>query len=294
MIRLGVPQVALSGLQVLLSTSLKHVLCKAVCWGWSRPFGRETWSTGTRLWHIAALCGGPLAPRGWCSAAQARWNKIAQSSGSWRRTQVSAPSILQNIWASNGALSWTMLLSGIFFAWTTHIMGGGSTLWWTKQLLPSCRCLRRNLCPRMQLKSTLCWSALSACKCWIFCIFWILCISCILFIVFFICRLKKDRKTFKDVPLFGIGMLHMLDQYFWNLPFASPKQATVVREKFNIPEEDWQAKHMELEGEHKADGARDQQLWNGWKQWLGAAGPQAAEPARVAPASLAAPVYDDA
>ena len=108
----------------------------------------------------------------------------------------------------------------------------------------------------------------------------------------FICRLKKDRRTFKDVPLFGIGMLHMLDQLFWNLPFASSKQATVVREKFNIPEEDWQAKLTELEGEHKADGARDQ-LRNGWKQWLGDAGPQAAFPARVAPASLATPVYDD-
>ena len=45
---------------------------------------------------------------------------------------------------------------------------------------------------------------------------------------------------------------------FWNLPFASSKQATVVREKFNIPEEDWQAKRTELEGEHKADGTLDQ------------------------------------
>ena len=108
-----------------------------------------------------------------------------------------------------------------------------------------------------------------------------------------ICRLKKDRKTFKDVPLFGIGMLHMIDQIFWNLPFASPKQATVVREKCNIPEEDWQAKRTQLEEEHKADGARDQ-LRNGWKQWLGAAGPQAEQPARVAPASLETPVFNDA
>ena len=115
----------------------------------------------------------------------------------------------------------------------------------------------------------------------------------IIYCLVFFCRLKKDRKTFKDVPLFGIGMLHMLDQFFWNLPFASPKQATVVREKFNIPEEDWRAKRTELEEEHKADGARDQ-LRNGWKQWLGAAGPQAAEPARVAPVSLATPVFDDA
>ena len=104
--------------------------------------------------------------------------------------------------------------------------------------------------------------------------------------------MKKDRQTFKDVPLFGVGMLHLLDQVFWNLPFASTKQATNVREKYNIPKEDWLAKRTELEGEHKADGARDQ-LRAGWKQWLGHVAPQAADPARVAPASLVTPVYDD-
>jgi hypothetical protein len=77
-----------------------------------------------------------------------------------------------------------------------------------------------------------------------FCIFWIC----------FICRLRKDGKPFKEVPLFGIGMLQMLDELFWNLPFA--KQATVVRENFNYPEADWQAKREELEEEHNADGAR--------------------------------------
>ena len=65
----------------------------------------------------------------------------------------------------------------------------------------------------------------------------------------FICRLTKDGKTFKEVPFFGIGMLQMLDQVFWTLPFASTKQATVVREKFNYPEADWQAKREELEKE---------------------------------------------
>jgi hypothetical protein len=33
----------------------------------------------------------------------------------------------------------------------------------------------------------------------------------------------------------------MLHQVFWNLLFASAKQATVVREKLNYPYEDWQA-----------------------------------------------------
>ena len=91
--------------------------------------------------------------------------------------------------------------------------------------------------------------------------------------------------------MFGIGMLQMLDQVFWNLPFASAKQATVVREKFNYPEADWQAKREELEKKHNADGARDQ-LRAGWLQWLGEAVCQTAS-ARVAPASLATPVIDD-
>ena len=93
--------------------------------------------------------------------------------------------------------------------------------------------------------------------------------------------------------MFGIGMLQMLDQVFWNLPFASAKQDTIVRKKFNYPEEDWQAKREELEKEHNADGARDQ-LRAGLLQWLGEAGSvcQTAS-ARVAPASLATPVIDD-
>jgi hypothetical protein len=107
---------------------------------------------------------------------------------------------------------------------------------------------------------------------------------------YYFCRLRKDRKTFKEVPLFGVGMLQMIYQVFWNLPFASSKQATAVREKFNHPEEDWEVKREELEKEHKADGARDQ-LRAGWVQWLGGAvGPTAV---RVAPASLATPIINE-
>jgi hypothetical protein len=86
-------------------------------------------------------------------------------------------------------------------------------------------------------------------------------------------------------------MLQMLDQVFWNLPFASAKQATVVRKKFNYPEADWQAKSKELEKEHNADGARDQ-LQAGWLQWLGGAACQTAS-AWVVLAILATPVIDD-
>ena len=111
----------------------------------------------------------------------------------------------------------------------------------------------------------------------------------------FICRLKKDRKTFKDVPLFGIGMLHMIDHFFWNLPFASPSRLQLSGRSSILPRRIGRPSARSLRGSIKrmGPGTYDQQLRNGWKQWLGAAGPQAAEPARVAPASLATPVYVD-
>ena len=43
------------------------------------------------------------------------------------------------------------------------------------------------------------------------------------------------------------------------LVLSRPLAATVVREKFNYPEVDWQAKREELEKEHNADGARESQ-----------------------------------
>ena len=95
-----------------------------------------------------------------------------------------------------------------YYGWWFYFLVNNAVM-----LLLSCRVFLRDWCPRMQLKSSLCWSALSAaCKCGVFCIFCIFCIlsGCIfcIFIVLFICRLKKDNKTFKDVPLFSIGMLY--------------------------------------------------------------------------------------
>jgi hypothetical protein len=36
------------------------------------------------------------------------------------------------------------------------------------------------------------------------------------------------------VPLFDKGFLYVVDNLFWNLPFASVKQSISVREKFHI------------------------------------------------------------
>ena len=80
-------------------------------------------------------------------------------------------------------------------------------------------------------------------------------------------RLKKDGVTRKTMKLLGNGFLHLVDHLFWNLPFASVKQGISVREKNNIPEEDWDRAFQAILAEHEKDGAR-QQLIDGWKTWI--------------------------
>ena len=80
-------------------------------------------------------------------------------------------------------------------------------------------------------------------------------------------RFKKDGVTPKTVPLLGKGFLHMVDNLFWNLPFASAKQGTSVREKFHVSEEDWDARFQQITSDHDKDGAR-QELIEGWKSWF--------------------------
>ena len=80
-------------------------------------------------------------------------------------------------------------------------------------------------------------------------------------------RLKNDGVTRKTMKLFGKGFLHLVDNIFWNLPFASVKQGISVREKNNISEEDWDNTFQSITAEHDKDGAR-QQLIDGWKKWI--------------------------
>ncbi len=80
-------------------------------------------------------------------------------------------------------------------------------------------------------------------------------------------RLKTDSKSSKEVKLFGDGFLQLVDHLFWNLPFTSSKQAHEVREKNNIPVEEWERKWDQIIREHSVAGARDQ-LLTGWKSWL--------------------------
>ena len=78
------------------------------------------------------------------------------------------------------------------------------------------------------------------------------------------------------MPLLGKGILCLVDNLFWNLPFTSTKQATAVHEKFNVSEEDWDAKILEIMSEHARDGAREQ-LIDGWKSWIQARQAQGGE-----------------
>jgi hypothetical protein len=81
------------------------------------------------------------------------------------------------------------------------------------------------------------------------------------------CRFKNDGVSRKTVPLFGKGFLYVVDNLFWNLPFASVKQSIAVREKFHITEEEWTEKWKYFTSEHDEDGAREQ-LISGWKSWV--------------------------
>jgi hypothetical protein len=83
-------------------------------------------------------------------------------------------------------------------------------------------------------------------------------------------RLKSDGKTAKNVPLVGKGFLHLVDHYFWYLPFASVKQGHAVRQKAGtsaVTEEDWDQRWQAIVAEHEMEGAREQ-LRAGWKAWL--------------------------
>jgi hypothetical protein len=71
-------------------------------------------------------------------------------------------------------------------------------------------------------------------------------------------------KSYKELPLIGTGFQHLIDSYFWNLPFASVRQCEFVMDRADIPEDEWKAKHDALAAEHSAC----EQLTNGFKDWL--------------------------
>ncbi len=84
-------------------------------------------------------------------------------------------------------------------------------------------------------------------------------------------RVPRPRRCIED-HVFGHGILDTLglDDHdaFWMLPFSSRKQADLIRQETNIPDDDRQRRRAQLPAEHKHAGARTQ-LIQGWKQWIG-------------------------
>jgi hypothetical protein len=66
--------------------------------------------------------------------------------------------------------------------------------------------------------------------------------------------------NYKEMPPIGTGFQHVIDSYFWNLPFASVRQCKLVMDKADIPEDEWMAKRAALaaQAEHSLPGAREQ------------------------------------
>ena len=76
-------------------------------------------------------------------------------------------------------------------------------------------------------------------------------------------------KTPKDMLVIGIGLgfQHLLDSYFWYLPFASVRQCKFVLERAKLLDDEWMTKRAALAEEHTRPGAQDS-LKAGFKDWL--------------------------
>ena len=83
----------------------------------------------------------------------------------------------------------------------------------------------------------------------------------------FLFRLRSDLQTAKEMDVIGTGFQHVIDSYFWYLPFASVRQCKYVLDKAQISTDEWMAKRDDLAEEHKTPGAREQ-LKQGFKNWM--------------------------
>ncbi len=69
------------------------------------------------------------------------------------------------------------------------------------------------------------------------------------------------------MDIIGIGFQHILDSYFWYLPFVSVRQCKYVLDKAQIGTDEWMTKRADLAEEHKTPDAREQ-LRQGFKDWM--------------------------
>jgi hypothetical protein len=65
----------------------------------------------------------------------------------------------------------------------------------------------------------------------------------------------------------GTGFQHVIESYFWYLPFASVRQCKYVMDKAQIGADEWMGKRADLAEEHKTPDASEQ-LKQGLKDWI--------------------------
>jgi hypothetical protein len=103
----------------------------------------------------------------------------------------------------------------------------------------------------------------------------------------------KDDGTTTPSPVFGKGILDLLDDVLWNLPFSSVRQAKRVRQDFNIIEDVWNTRRALIRADHRLPNAREE-LERLWKERIdkglaaspgaaGAAGAGVVDPADALP-----------
>ncbi len=56
------------------------------------------------------------------------------------------------------------------------------------------------------------------------------------------------------MDMIGIGFQHVIDSYFWYLPFASVRQCKNVMDKAGITLDEWTTKCGDIADEHKLPG----------------------------------------
>ena len=74
---------------------------------------------------------------------------------------------------------------------------------------------------------------------------------------------RKEDGTTTQAHVFGKGILDLIDDVFWHLPFSSKNQAKLVRQDNNITEDMWNARRKTIMAEHRNPNARDElaRLW---------------------------------
>ena len=100
---------------------------------------------------------------------------------------------------------------------------------------------------------------------------------------------RKEDGTTTQAHVFGKGILDLIDDVFWHLPFSSKNQAKRVRQDNNITEDSWNARRSAIRAEHRQANARDE-LSRLWKERIRA---RIVSGATSAAAATGADIEDD-